>query len=322
MAVPATRTWTISPNNTYSADLMDDQYQEGVFAWKSLLVAAGWTVVRSSNGAVVSDSDNWASSSDVAFGASGSGAWIVLRSPAGWLTNGGFMEVLMYVNDTAGTPQIFEIKCSTFGYKSGNLTTLPTARGEETTVNTGGRNIVPWGADAITGRYTTWRSSRGDVMMFVKEEGVSEINHCFALFSNEDNDGGGSGDQRWFFFSRSSTVNIFLNNGHLNFTDWRAVNAHGENATNVEASSILGGIASIADGQDFSGAEMSAPVKVWNDSAAEVRELGAMVDVFSNIGGSGPEPFNVTDPSEAAQDPQRVLVGSAWVYMPNGVTFS
>lgn len=302
-------------------DVMDDQYQEGIFAWKDLMVDAGWTVVRSSNGTVYGDSDNWSSSSDIGFGSSGNGAWIVMRSPSGWLTNSGFMEVLMYVNDTSGTPQLFEIKCSTFGYKSGNLTTLPTARGEETSVNIGGRSIVPWTSDGVTGRYTTWRSSRGDVMMVVKEEGVGDILHCFAFSSNTDADGGGTGDQRWFFFSSSSTINIFRNNGHLNLSDWRGVNANGENATNYEASSMLGGISSISNGQDYNGDEMSAPVKIWNDSTTELRELGAWVDVYSGLG-AFPEAFNVTDPSEAAQDPQRVLMGSIWLYMPNGVTFT
>lgn len=312
MAVVAERTWTIDPNNAFSSAVsMDTQFQEACFAFKSALLNAGWVVVRSSNGTVADDSDNWSTDADVAFGTSGNGAWILFRSKAAWLTNSGTVELLFYVNDTAGTPQQAEIKFCVFGYRDGGTTTLPTANGTESTVNTSGRNIVPWGA-AIAGNWTSWYSSRGDVMFIVKGTGEAFIRHCFAISSNTDADGGGDGDQRWFFFSRSGVTDIFSSGAHLLSANWRAVTPAGDQYPNMEADSILTTV-SWTLGEDFDNNAVDAPIKVWSDHATRGRLFGEWVDVLAAPVGTV---FNEPDDSEGAQDPRRVAVGTLWFYMP------
>ncbi len=313
MAVPATRTWTIDPNNAFtSAISMDTQYKEACFNFKDTLINAGWTVIRSSNGTVADGTDNWTTDADVNFGASGTGSWIQLRSPAGWLPNSGTVELLFYVNDTAGTPQQAEIKLCVFGYRDGGVTTLPTAKGTESTINTSGRNIVPWAA-AIAGNWTSWYSSRGDVMFIVKGDGEAFIRHCFAISSNVDADGGGDGDQRWFFFSRSFTSNIFINGTHLSFTYWRGPMPSGTEYPNVEANSILTNVTSWTVGEDFSNNSADAKLKIWSDHSERGRYFGEWVDVRAAPGSTV---FNEPDDSEGAQDPRRVAVGELWFYMP------
>jgi hypothetical protein len=83
-----TRTWTSSQNNSCASnDSQLDQVTEIALDIKTKLVAAGWSVTQSSDGATTGASDLWVDTGDIIRG-SGAHSWIVLKSPTNWPTTG------------------------------------------------------------------------------------------------------------------------------------------------------------------------------------------------------------------------------------------
>ena len=83
-----TRTWTSSQNNSCASnDSQLDQVTEIALDIKTKLVAAGWTVTQSSDGATTDTSDLWVDTGDIIRG-TGAHSWIVLKSPTNWPTAG------------------------------------------------------------------------------------------------------------------------------------------------------------------------------------------------------------------------------------------
>lgn len=316
MAVVATRTWTVSANNAFSSAVDQQvQFREAVFNLKATFVNAGWTVVRSSNATVIDGSDNWTTDADVVLGTSGNGSWIVFRSPVGWIPNSEQIELLLFVNDTGANPQTAPIQICPQGYRNGSTTALPTANGSQTTVLTLGDDVIPWSAiPANNGRWTSWYTSRGDVMFGVKEETIDFFRFFTLITGNVDADGGGDGDQRWALFASTSTVNIFGGSGaHLSSGRWRGTIPSGDSFPTTEPATVSTNINSWVLGLDIDGATLDTKMTLWIDSAVDGRYLGRWVDVFAapvNL------PFGTLDTSEGAQDPRRVGLGEVWVYMP------
>lgn len=440
------RTWTISINNSFS-DQSDQalQFRESCFAFKQLLVAAGWTVSRSSDGATVDATDNWATSADVTFGSSGNGSWVVLRSPVDWIQDSEQIELLLYVNETnsGNTPQTAPIRIAPGGYTggaasvaatgsidcdnagsavvvldtetvviddgpnaavtfefddddsvvetdtlrkvdisaaaddddvrdaliaavtaapvfnmiavsggaglvsltsttrgtvgnvaitntvvSGNFATtgmsggangsLPAATGNQTSVITAGDDMIPWSSLAA-GRYSTWYTSRGDIMFGVKREGKGLFAHFIMLTSNEDDNGGGAGNQRWQYYAASSnTANALL---------WTTLSATGNHkGTDPAGSNTIMAISAQCtawlatgtwtDGLDQQGETNDVSIDLWHNGAAAVgpRYYGQLIDFY---GAPITLPFGALDDSERSQTQRRVCMGDGvWLYAP------
>lgn len=440
------RTWTIVLNNEFSDNSQDVQFQEGCFALKQLLVAASWVVTQSFNGTTLDASDNWATAADVSFGTVGNGAWIILLSPVGWLTNGEQLELLLFVSEdlALNDAQIAPVKIAPKGYNSdgavsdaatasidfddagsavvvldtetvtlddgpnvavvfefdtddsvietatlrkvdisaavddddvrdafisavnsapllntiasiggagvadfvqrvhgttGNTTishtvasgdfaptnfsggtngSLPTPDGIETLLLSGGDDMIPWNAPAI-GRYTTWRSSRGDIKFGVKRQGEQFFTHFMMLLSNEDDNGGGTDDQRWMFFARSSaTLNVLESTNLSNASNWRGVSPAGVTAiSTASAQSAIWGWSSLwSSGVNSKGETHDVPIDVGHNSAlgSSPRHLGQLIDIYAapaNI------PFGALHDSERGQTQRRVSMGSGvWIFAP------
>ncbi len=441
------RTLTISLNNEFSAHDQITQFQESCFAFKTLLVAAGWTVTQSFDGTTLDATDNWATAADVTFGTINNGAWVILQSPAGWLTNSEQLELLFYVAEdlALNDAQIAPIKIAPKGYNSdgvasvaandGSLTTiaasllaagvdtdtfilddgpnvavtfiydddgsvvetattraidhtgaetadvmrdrtitainnapllntvasnggaatvslvqrvqgtvgnttitetvanagflktnftngvngtLPTSDGIETTVLASGDDMLPWNAPAI-GRYSTWRSSRGDIMFGVKRQGEQFFTQFIMLFSNEDDNGGGAGDHRWGYFARSSiNTNVLLSTQLVSTSNWRGATPAGTAAVTTASAQATPWSWSSAwqSGINQEGGTHDVPIDVGHNNSFGIspRYLGQIVDVYAtpvNL------PFGALDDPERSQTQRRVSMGSGvWVFAP------
>lgn len=309
-------TWTTSINQTLSEGAGGDQaiqYQEIWYAQHASLVAAGWTVLRSSDGTTASAANNIASASDVVIDVNTNAhTWAVYRSPADWLTGSDFLYLLFSTNNTAAdtTPQIATKQFSTTDWDGGSWdeTTNPTTTGTTTSVATSGDDIIPW-TTATTGRYMTQYSSRGDWRFGVKIEGTGQWRHFEILQSMSDAVGGGHGDYRFAYYASSSASTEVLTVSSLgNATNWRGLDAGGNNNDNPEAACTMFGVGSWINGVDFSGQIVTAPIDLMADiTGGRGRWLGTIPDLW---GTSDDLPFGSLDDTESGQTQRRVSSAS------------
>lgn len=313
MVLP-TRTWTVSPNNAFSDQTSHlVQFQEACFGLKLALLGAGWTVQSSSNTSIADTSDNWATSADVVLGTSGNGSWIVVRSPVGWIPGSEQIDLLFYVNDTGSNPQTSPIQICPDGYNTdGTTSALPTAIGTQSTVITGGDDIIPWSV-LTSGRWNSWYTSQGDVLFGVKQTGQPFFKHFLILVGNTNSDGGGKGNQRWAFGAASSTSADVL----AAFTSfgWKGSNTAGTllNVV-VEVRSEIENILSWTNGYDYKGETKISTYHIFHE-AGNGRHLGSLGggDVFAGITTLG---FGTLDDIEDAQTLRRVCITTLWVFFP------
>jgi hypothetical protein len=309
------RTWTVSINNafgTVSSQLI--QFQEALWNLKSTLVAAGWTVTRSSNTVTASAADNWTSSTNVVLGLAGAGSWIVLQSPSSWPNAPGPVYVSLYVNNATGdtTPQTIGLRISTLEYTGGTTAALPTTLGVETAVLTNGDDIIPW-TTYTTGNWASWRSSRGDVLFGVKPTGTNQFRFFTMLVSMEDGNGDGVGTQRWFFYSRNNTTNVLAATDLQSSANVRSVDAGGNTlvTTGVLVSPLWLGATAWTGGLDFQGETNDMPIDVYQDSSSGGRWMGQFVDAYAaptNI------PFGTTIGGDITFT--FTAIGAIWVPVP------
>lgn len=311
------RTWTIVMDTAFT-DQLDQQvqYQEAVFNLKNTFINAGWTVSRSSDGATSGASDLWVDAGDIQFSNSGAAArsWITLAPPSGWLGAGETLELLIDCNnpnpDT--TPQLVSIQAADQVYTGGTDQTPPTTAGLETTVITVGDNIIPW-TSVETGRWTSWYSSRGDVMFGVKIQGTLQWRHFFMIHSNTNADGGGQGGNRWYMFARDSATAEILTSGNLNSTSsWRGWDAGAAALDNPEAHSTCWQVTTWTNGLNFNGETITSPIDVLQDVAVRGRAMGSLVDVYAT-------PTTLTagtlDDSETLQTQRRICFGDIMLFV-------
>jgi hypothetical protein len=313
------RSWTISINNTFGTTSDQAvQYKEALLSLKQLFVAAGWTVTRSSNTVTAGASDNWNTTADIVLGLAGAGSWIVFKSPAGWVGTD-FIEVLMYVNNATGdtTPQLFAVVMTPGTYSGGTTAALPTSSGVVSAIITAGDAIIAW-TTYRTGRWSSWRSSRGDLMFGIKEEGLRSFNFFLILHSNVDGSeaiyGGGRGSRRCFLFANEGVSGGVLTSGSFTSTSFAAFNSAGSaNVAIAGSSSVWSGAGSWADGLDAQGRSASSRIEMFQNVAANARWVGHIVDV-----GSAPPgvPFGILDDTEDGQVQRRVAVDDVWLYVP------
>lgn len=324
MTNPA-RTWTISINNAFTNQTDRVlQYQEAIFNWKTNMVSAGWTVALSSNGDVGANTpgggasgaaDNWTTAAVLGVDdTAGGGSWIVLQPPASFLQVGEALFVIGIVNDASATqPQTFQVRMSPLAYTGGSTTTLPTTVGPETTLIAAGDNIITWGA-AIPGMFATWRSTRGDTMFMVKEQGTNEIESIILLYSMDDASGGGQGSYRVVLWQQSSGGN-FQAPGILG-ANARSLNSAATLAnTSTDGAYVLQNVS--ADDLDHNNEIIITPLFAVVDVSSRVRNLGQMVDLYvAPNSGVVATIFGRLIDDETAQTQRRVALGQLYVYAP------
>lgn len=319
------RSWTIAINQEPTDQTSQlTQYRDLIFAWKTNMVMAGWTVVRSSDGDAgasapgggnVSDSDNWTSASVLGVDSTGGGgAWIILQAPSAFLSAGGTLFMRAFVNEPNTTnPRIFSYNLSTATYTGGTTTSLPTTAGTETSVDTTNQNVLAISSgSAEPVRYSTWRSTRGDTYFMVKREGIKAMEFAFICYSNEDTNGAGQGEHRFFALQAAGSLfNSFL------VTAARTFNAAGTTAVNggIDFGNLLSNVTS--DDLDYQNNILSTPVHAVVDSSA-VRYLGLMIDTYA-----GPPAGTIANSwgrlfdDETTQAQRRVSLGFLFFFAPS-----
>lgn len=329
MARQATRSWTISPNNVFTDQTdLTLQFQEVLIAIKQTFVAAGWTVRSSSNGVVADTNDNWNTTADIAFGTwnyttraalTGAASWIVLRAPASFVAaGGGPLDVLLSVNDNTVPYQIAPLQLCSDGYDLlGTTAALPgrTAANETTQLTSPNFNVLPWD-EQTNGRWTSWYTSRGDIMFGVKQSGNESFQMFWFLGSNENSDGGGNGSFRWYYGGaslNSGTTNV-LSNPYSSSLNWRGHLTDGTDIAPILLSEVSN-LASIHNGIDESGQMRFIETRPFITSAANVRDLGSLMGGDVAVG-LEPQPFGVMDDTEDQQTLRRVYINGFWVYWP------
>ena len=307
------RTWTIAINQTFSSTVDQQiQFREACYALKVLMVAAGWTVTLSSDGATAGATDYWTSAAALEINTTGSGAWCVLTSPAGWAS--ATASVLLYINNASAdtTPQAMTIRGTTGTYSGGNATTLPTASALETAISAT-PNILGH-VSAVDARYGTWRSSRGDVMFAAKTAGTSGFTAFIAITSNAVGNGGGRGDNRWWITQITNTSDC-LTRAALTSGSYTGSLASGGSAVGpvLMAAGVAWSATSWTSGLDYSGETVMSIVEATTNETATGRQLGQWIDTYAVPTALA---FGTLDDAETAQAQRRVCVGDIAIYAP------
>lgn len=320
--VEPVRTWTISFDNPFSNQLDQQvQYRESCFNIKDTYVNGGWTVIASSNGVVANLNDNWNSSADIVFASAGARSWIVMRSPVGWLPGTDQVELCMECNNSSpdATPQQMQsfFAANPFFDVTTPVTTARPTSGNETAANSSGDDVIPW-TGVLTGRWTSWYSSRGDVVFGVKPQGVLQWRHFQVLTANTDVNGGGTGSYRFGFFSRSSSSTGVLTASDINNgNNWRGIAPDSVSTDSPQGeSTVYGGAAVWASGLDVGGVTVSSPIDLYSNSPSRGRSLGTVVDFYA-----GPQnlPNGELDDAETLQVLRRQFFDSTWLYVPTAL---
>jgi hypothetical protein len=307
------RTWTIAINQTFSTAVDQQvQFREACYALKVLMVAAGWTVTRSSDGTTAGAADYWTSAAALEINTSGSGAWVTLTSPVGWAS--ATASIVLYINNASAdtTPQTMAIRGTTGTYSGGSVSALPTASATETAVSAT-PNILGH-ATVVDARYSTWRSSRGDVMFAVKTAGVSGFTAFVCINSNAAGNGGGRGDNRWWITQITNSSDC-LTRAVLISGSYTGSLASGGSAVGpvLMASGVAWSATGWTSGLDYSGETVMSIVEATTNETLTGRQLGQWIDTYAVPTSLA---FGVLDDSETAQTQRRVCVGDIAIYAP------
>lgn len=307
------RTYTITADNAFSSSSDQTiQFQEACYRAKVTATAAGWAVVRSSDGTTAGAADYWTSAGALEINTSGNGAWIVLSSPASW--SSATVYLLMYINASGSNPVAMPVRMSTATYTSGSTSALPTTAGVETAVSTT-PNILGH-TSAATAYYYTWRTSRGDFAFATRLGSVSGLNSWLAVYSNTDASGGGSGNLRAWVHQVTNAASVFATLGvasAFGTSFLKALAPDGSVARTITSTSPAWAASSWTSGLAVDGTTLDATIDLI-DNASAGRRLGQWIDVY---GAPTSLPFGETISSESAQTYRRVSVGGGlWLYFP------
>lgn len=293
------------------------QYREAIFAAKTAFLAAGWAVERCSDSVSAASSDLWLTAANIVNAAAGSAhSWIVMVSPIGWLPNSGQIRVTLDciapTPDT--TPQLWQVYFQNASHgATGTNTDRPPAVGTETAILTVGQDIIPW-PTAVAGRYTTWTTARGDVMMIIKPQGVMEARFAFILTANTDTDGGGEGDNRFYFFAHDSNTAGILTAANLgNTSACRGLSPGGSNADASAAESSIWNVTLWSGGISGGGQTVAVPIDLYANVAVRGRPLGSVIDIYAV---PTTLPAGTLDDAETGQTYRRICMDNVMIYVP------
>lgn len=285
------RTWTDSLNNTLQAGSQDAQAQDYMFRIKEALKNnGGWSVRMSQTSTTVSTAtDTWVAYTDVTVGATATGAWTVLRSPAGWLTGGAFIEIFLSMNDATSPRNTIRIDVLRNGnyVLPGVANTIPTTTGGSNSTTLTGTLITNFAAaTAIDARLAVIYDTLGNVFILFRASGDSGARQMFAVYSNRDGvTGGGFGGQRFFVANVGglTSANVITWTGlqsNLNVASFT-----GDGVTLAGAGtfqSIAAGLGNWATGAEAVGGIPACPIQLACNSSSvnQNRDLGPLVDIF------------------------------------------
>jgi hypothetical protein len=145
-------------------------YEDGVRVPDGSGAAGAWPVISSSDGVTAGAGDRWLTPANI-IQAAGARSWIVLRSPAGWLPGGAYVEMLIDVVTSAGTSEgvTISVAPSSNPFAISVLPATPPAL-PANGVALGTHQISEYTAPADhKGHF--WRNSEGDVILTSSRNG-------------------------------------------------------------------------------------------------------------------------------------------------------
>lgn len=184
------RTWTISLNNslaTATYATLDAQAKEALFRRKVLYLAAGWTVVASSDSVTAAAaSDKWVTSANLIWAAAGvAHSWIVLASPAGAIPSSGFQYILLDCGTGATSQHLLDITLSSTAGFTGftSATTKPTLVTAGNGRQMNGASFKQFlHSTLVNSKYHTLRSNAGDVLFLISQDGSGRCHFAGGTF--------------------------------------------------------------------------------------------------------------------------------------------
>jgi hypothetical protein len=132
MAMPVPeKTWVFDTNNLVNTGTVAGDMKALIFALKTAMVAAGWTVQLSSDATSSGAADYWIDTGDLNWGTTGARSWIVLRNDNLGPTH---LEILLECKwYSSSYPTHLAVRYAPAGdYAGGNTTTAPTCSNEQT----------------------------------------------------------------------------------------------------------------------------------------------------------------------------------------------
>lgn len=315
-ATPATRTWTITVNQSVPNTLTHtEQFQEEFFQLKQLIEDSGATIERSNGGGTASAADNLPDRTAVTLGAAGSGAWYV----AGWSNLGGAaVRCLIAVDDASDPRQQIEYRCGNATWTGGTTSALPTVNTGFAFATVDISGFMPY-TSVQNAYWNSWRSTNASgaqsIRFLYKQAGSvctsGSVCTLFVVEGNTNADGGGTvAVERWAVGSISQFSSAaFQNSAWLN----GLTPAGSALETKLTAASIWSIGASWTSGINVAGNQTTQGLLIGTQ-AASGRTLGVWVDVHAlpQLAVQGV----YTDSTESAQNPRRMNFGPVSFYWP------
>jgi hypothetical protein len=290
MALPVLdKTWQhdINQSITYTTNL--GTAQALMFAIKESLTGFGtlpWTVVSSSNATTASAADNWASSADLTWTYSGSGAarsWIVLKQ-TGIAANFQICIHLFRNSTNSNVHQHLEVVVShNSGFTGGTTTARPTAADEVIVADFSIATTGLWGVtNGVGHRLHVMQSTDGQCTRIVINQNNDGDPTCFMIFDKPKNPVTGW-TQPWVAAVIGTTTTSVCTHAQVNALSSRVFSV-GASTMNLylSAEGIID--ATITETQtvanSLDGSWPMAPIGLYSATASNVGRHGELFDLW------------------------------------------
>lgn len=314
--VATTKTWSCSANNVFSSSTSSaTQYRETLYALKTQLQAAGWTLELSCNSLVASAADNLPTAASFVWGTDGAQptSYFVMASPTTWGDNGGVPVRLLVVANVATastTPQRvdFYVALGSYTLAGAPLSNRPTTASAQTTV----RNVnvfLPW-TTGVSAQWTCWMTTSGDLWFGVKRL----ANQLFSSFLILHSSSNAVGQRSLIFYADASAAANALAALNQSVTSARAFTTGGvaiNNGPCFESLATHCDSWTVPGTDDISGSIPRTSLSVISNGAGTAaRVLGDVVDVLAS-----PRDSMFNEVVDGDTDAQR-LVNISGLWMP------
>lgn len=291
-----------------------EQYQNILYQFHVLLLAAGWTVVFTSNGSVADGNDNIGGPSDIVWGTEASQAhsYAVYQSPGGYGQNGGTCYFMWNADVAAATtnPQQVDfytlVDPESYSLAGSPLTTRPVP---STPINEDNRLNIPLkpGSTFVPHHLHTWRNSRGEFLFMVSIDGTTIVESIVWAISP---DGAEGINDFTIFIDNVNTGNGVLDANRL--ASAALYMSHWIDGTVQDANpqfvSIITSMSTWSAGlSSFSTNPVSGPADYVVDNATNARYFGRVVDLRFTSENLPPGTLDDSDAVDPGGEPNRMM---------------
>lgn len=306
-------TWTTSFNNVPGQASVTAQAQNVALALKNLILAAGGSVIGSSNSvaAGLDAVDRWAAASDLVWNSAGNAhSWIVLRDAHD-------LYWLIACSTGTGSPHLVNVTFGTTSFTGGSVTADPTAITAGNMRSLANKQFLR--STLANSKFHTWRSDRGDWLFGVSADLSGRVMTMWGSLLCENNEVGDLYPQTAFAAFADSGNGGFVRTNLASAShaaQWQnsGALAAGSNwgPQQYGGTDVMSQFTSLGSG--VSGRYPGLPVLLFSQAIPALR--GTLVDIEFAPGGTGVLQFT-EDPASPATA-ERLIIGDFWV--PSGGT--